>query len=260
MPTPATARHRRNFIKTLERGLRALEAFTPQSPALSLTELARRLGVHPATALRFAYTLEQLGYLRREPETGAYRLAGRVLDLGRAVHPEADLRIVARPVMEALGRAAEETVSLAVREGLEIVVLAQVESPRPVSVRVRLGERQPAHCTAQGKVLLAALPDAELRAVLQSARLAAYGPRTLTTAAGLLADLRRVRQRGYALNNDEMDAGLRAIAVPVTAGARVMAALSVDVPVGRLTLADLQSRFQPLLANAAAEIAAALGG
>ena len=260
MPNSTSARHDRNFLKTLDRGLRALEAFTPQAPGLSLTELARRLRVHPGTAFRFAYTLEHLGYLRREPETGNYHLTGRVLELGRAVQPQADLRAVARPVMEALGRRVEETVSLAVRDGLEIVVLAQVESPRPVMVRVRLGERQPAHCTAQGKVLLAALPEADLRALVTATRLAAYGPRTLTTTAALLAELRRARQRGYALNNDEMDAGLRAIAVPITARGQVIAALSVDVPVGRVSLSDMQAGFQPLLASAAAEIGSALGG
>jgi IclR family transcriptional regulator, pca regulon regulatory protein len=259
MPGTAQAkRHKRNYIKTLDRGLRALEAFTPQSPALTLTELARRLGLDPGTAIRFAYTLEHLGYLRREPALGTYRLTSRVLDLGRAVHPEDDLRAVARPFMEALGRAVEETVSLAVRDGAEIVVLEQVESPRPVTVRRRLGERQPAHCTAQGKVLLAAMPEPELRALLKSLRLAAYGPRTLTSPAALVAELRRVRQRGYALNNDEMDAGLRAVAVPITAGGHVTAALSIDVPVGRLSLANLQAQFQRRLAETAAQIANAL--
>ena len=258
---PAAApdrRHQRNYIKTLERGLRALEAFTPVSPVLTLTELSRRLGLGPGTAIRFAYTLEHLGYLRREPATGAYRLTSRVLDLGRAVHPQADLRIVAQPYMEALGQAVEETVSLAVRDGAEIVVLAQVESPRPVTVRGRLGERQPAHCTAQGKVLLAAMPEPELRALLQSVRLAAFGPRTLTSPAALLAELRRVRQRGFAFNNDEMDAGLRAVAVPITAGDQAVAALSIDVPAGRHSLANLQALFLPRLSEAAAQIAQAL--
>lgn len=251
-------RHKRNFLKTLDRGLRALEAFTPEQPALTLSELARRLDLDPGTAFRFAYTLEHLGYLRREPASGAYRLTGRVLDLAQAVRPQADLRAVARPLMEALSRAVEETVSLAVLDGGEIVVLEQVESPRPVTVRRRLGERQPAHCTAQGKVLLAALPEAEQRALLKTLRLKPYGPRTITSPAALQAELRRAGQRGYALNNDEMDAGLRAVAVPICAGGQVVAALSVDMPVGRLSLAEMQARFQPRLSEAAAQISAAL--
>jgi IclR family pca regulon transcriptional regulator len=253
-------RHKRNFLKTLERGLRALEAFTPEQPALTLSELARRLALDPGTAFRFAYTLEHLGYLRRDPVSGAYRLTGRVLDLAQAVHPQAGLRAASRPHMEALARAVEETVSLAVLDGGEIVVLEQVESPRPVAVRRRLGERQPAHCTAQGKILLAALPEPELRARLTTMRLRDYGPRTITRPAALLAELRRARQRGCALNNDEMDAGLRAVAVPIRAGGQVIAALSVDMPVGRLSLAEMQARYQPRLAEAAAQISAALDG
>jgi len=237
-------RHKRNFLKTLDRGLRALEAFTPEQPALTLSELSRRLALDPGTAFRFAYTLEHLGYLRRDPASGAYRLSGRVLDLAQAVRPQADLRAAARPHMEALSREVEETVSLAVLDGTEIVVVEQVESPRPVTVRGRLGERQPAHCTAQGKMLLASLPEPELRARLQSLPLRAYGPRTITRLAALQAELRRTRQRGFALNNDEMAAGLRAVAVPV----------------GRLSLADMQARYQPRLAQAAARIAAALEG
>lgn len=254
------SRHRRNFLKTLDRGLRVLGAFTPEQPALTLSELARRLALDPGTAFRFAYTLEYLGYLRREPGTGAYRLTSRVLDFARSVHQQDELRAAARPAMEVLARQVEETVSLAVRDGAEIVVLEQVESRRPVTVRRRLGERQPVHCTAQGKALLAALPEDEQRLLLASLPLTRYGPRTLTRRSALAADLRRTRQRGYALNNDEMDAGLRAVAVPICGrSGPVLAALSIDVPAGRFTLADMQARLVEPLQAAAAGISAALG-
>lgn len=255
----ASPRHRRNFLKTLDRGLRALAAFTPDTPSLTLTALARRLDLDPGTAYRFAYTLEHLGYLRRAPD-GAYRLTGRVLDLGRAVHQPGDLRALALPRMEALAHQVEETVSLAVRDGTEIVVVEQVESPHPVTVRRRLGERQPTHATAQGKVLLAYLPAAEQAALLRAMPLRAYSPRTLTRRAALAADLRRTLMRGYALNNNEMDAGLRAVAVPICEPpGQVAAALSVDVPVGRLSLAQMQASLVAPLRAAAADISAALG-
>jgi IclR family pca regulon transcriptional regulator len=255
----ATPRHRRNFLKTLDRGLRVLAAFTPETPSLTLTALARHMDADPGTAFRFAYTLEHLGYLRREPN-GAYRLTGRVLDLGRAVPPMQDLRSLALPRMEALAGEVEETVSLAVRDGGEIVVVEQVESPHPVTVRRRLGERQPTHATAQGKVLLAYLPPAELAAVLQTLPLRAYSSHTITRRAVLEAELRRTRQRGYAVNNNEMDAGLRAVAVPVSEPpGQVTAALSIDVPVGRLTMPQMQSTLIAPLRRAADELSAALG-
>src|SRR5687768_4809866 len=103
MPARQNAtRHQRNFLKTLDRGLRVMEAFTPKTPTRTLSELSRHLRLNPGTTSRFAYTLEYLGYLRREPATGAYRLTARVLDLGRTVHQQDELRAVARPVMEEL--------------------------------------------------------------------------------------------------------------------------------------------------------------
>lgn len=221
--------------------------------------MSQRLALGPATASRFAYTLKYLGYIRREPATGAYRLTARVLDLGRTVHQQDELRSLARPVMEELARVAEETVSLAVRDGAEIVVLAQVESRKPVTVRRHLGERQPAHCTAQGKVLLAHLPPAEQHALLETMPLTAYGPRTLARLPDLRADLRRTLQSGYAINHDEMEAGLRAVAAPITTGGRAVAALSIDVPAGRMSMTEMQTTFTPPLLAAAAKISGALG-
>jgi IclR family pca regulon transcriptional regulator len=148
---------------------------------------------------------------------------------------------------------------LAVRDGAEIVVIEQVESPRPVTVRRRLGERHPAHATAQGKVLLAHLPPAEQAALLQSMPLPAYSPRTITSRAALEAELRRTLQRGYAVNNNEMDAGLRALAVPIyEPPGQIAAALSIDVPVGRLSLAQMQAALLAPLRAAAADLTAAL--
>jgi DNA-binding IclR family transcriptional regulator len=129
-----------------------------------------------------------------------------------------------------------------------------------VTVRRRLGERQPTHATAQGKVLLAYLPGEEQAALLKTMRLTAYSPRTITRRAALEVELRRTAQRGYAVNNNEMDAGLRAVAVPVCEPpGKVAAALSLDVPVGRLSLAQIQAELLDPLRAAAEEISSALG-
>lgn len=252
-------RHRRNYLKTLDRGLRVLAAFTPEQPALTLTELARQVEFDPGTAYRFAYTLEHLGYLRRDV-AGAYHLTARLLQLGRAVQQAGELRSLALPHMVRLAHAVEETVSLAVLDGGEIVVIEQVESPGPVTVRGRLGDRQPAHATAQGKVLLAYLPAPEQRRLLDSMVLIAYSPRTITEPPALQAELRRTLQRGYALNNNEMDAGLRALAVPICEPpGRVVAALSIDMPVGRMSMAQMQASFVAALTAAGSAISADLG-
>jgi IclR family transcriptional regulator, pca regulon regulatory protein len=255
----AANRHKRNFLKTLDRGLQVLAAFSPEQPALTLSEMASRLNLDPGTVFRFVYTLEHLGYVRRQPN-GAYRLTSRLLDLARPVDAPGEMRAMALPHMEALAVEVEETVSLAVLDGGEIVVLAQVESPKPVTVRSRLGDRQPAYCTAQGKVLLAHLPPTALDSVLQSLDLRAYGARTITSRVALRAELRRTIQRGYAVNNDEMDAGLRALAVPVQGrDGAVAAALSIDVPTGRMSMAELQAGCLAPLSAAAGRISQALG-
>lgn len=252
-------RHQRNYLKTLARGLRVMSAFTPDQPTLTLSALASQLSLDPGTMFRFVYTLEYLGYLRREPESGAYRLTSRVLELGRSVHQNDELRSAALPFMEELARATEETVSLAVRDGLDILVVAQVESRRPVTVRGWLGERQPTYCTAQGKTLLAYLPPAEQEQLLAALKLEAYGPRTITDRAALQSELRQTAQRGYALNNDEMDAGLRAVAAPVFShSGAIIAALSIDAPVTRISLQDLRSRFAGPVMECAAAISRAL--
>jgi IclR family pca regulon transcriptional regulator len=259
MDKTTDGRHRRNYLKTLDRGLRVLAAFTPEQPALSLTELARRVEFDPGTAFRFAYTLEHLGYLRRDAG-GAYHLTARVLQLGQAVQQSGELRSLALPHMERLAHAVEETVSLAVRDGGEIVVIEQVESPRPVTVRRRLGDRQPAHATAQGKVLLAYMPATEQRRLLDEMVLTAYSPRTITERPALEAELRRTLQRGYAVNNNEMDAGLRALAVPICQPpGQVVAALSIDMPVGRMSMAQMQASFIDALIAAGSAISADLG-
>jgi IclR family transcriptional regulator, pca regulon regulatory protein len=260
MNDPAAAsRHRRNFLKTIDRGLRFLDNFSVERPALTLSELSAGMALDPGTVYRFVYTFEHLGYIRREPG-GAYRLTSRVLDLARSVQTPDELHRLALPHMEALQRQVEETVSLAVRDGGDIVVLEQVESLKPVSVRRRLGDRQPAHCTAQGKVLLAYLTDELQDALLPTLDLQAFGPRTITRLSALKAELDRTRRRGYAINNDEMDAGLRAVAMPICArDGSVAAALSVDAPAGRMSMAQMQASFNQPLAVAAAAISAALG-
>lgn len=256
----ADARHRRNFLKTLSRGLAVLSAFEPDQPALILSELSAKLSLDPGTASRFLYTLEHLGYLRRESATGAYRLTARVLELGRSVHLQDELRVAARPVMEQVARETGETVSLAVRDGVDILVIDQVESRQPVAARGFLGERQPTYCTAQGKTLLAFAPLPQQQRLLSGIKFVAYGTRTIADRDSLESELKQIALRGYALNNDEMDAGVRAIAAPVCATAGdVVAALAIDVPASRVTLQELRAQYAELVISAAEHISKALG-
>lgn len=247
-------------LKTLARGLRVLSAFTPARPALSLTQLAEVMALDPATVFRFVSTLEQLGYIRRDSQTRLYWLTSRLLDLGRAVDPANELRAVARPHLEALAEKTGETVELAAREVGQIVVVDTIESRQRVAVRGWVGRHLPVYSTAQGKVLLADLPAFELAKVLDGLTLEAFGPTTITNRAALEKELRRTAKRGYGLNNNEMNLGIQAIAAPIRlpAGA-VGAALGIAMPVGRMTLGEMENQLAATVIEFADKISTALG-
>jgi IclR family pca regulon transcriptional regulator len=253
-------RHQRNFLKTLARGMQVMSAFTPERPALSLSELAEQMRLDPATIYRFVYTLEHLGYVRRDPATRTYWLTSRIHDLGRAVDQPGELRAAARPYLEEMAQQTDETVELAMREGTDIVVLDTIESRQRVAVRGWVGKHLPAYCTAQGKVLLACLPPAEQAQLLDEVKLQALGPHTIADRAALEKELRRTAKRGYGLNNNEMNIGIQAIAAPIRARAdHVAAALGIAMPIGRMTMGEMEDRFAKCVMTYAARISAALG-
>ena len=254
-------RHQRNFVKTLARGLVVMRAFTPERPQLTLTELSENLGLDPGTTSRFVYTLEHLGYLRRDPVSRAYRPTSLVLELGRAVHTQDELLAVARPFMEELSFSTQETVMLAVRDGPDILMVDEVVSRQTVMARGWVGERYPTYCTAPGKVLLAYLPHRERERLIDQMRLQALGPTTITDRADLRAELDRVARQGYAVTNDEMNAGLYALAGPLrSAAGAVTATLSLGVPTNRMTLAELIQNFRDPVLTTCDRICAALSG
>lgn len=253
-------RHQRNYLKTLARGVQVLSAFTPGQPSLSLSQLAQALSLDPATIYRFVYTLEHLGYLRRDPAARTYSLTSRVLDLARAVDQPDELRSAARPYLEELAQQTEETVELAVRDGTSLIVVATIESQQRVAVKGWVGRHLPTYATAQGKVLLASLAPLEQKPLLDEMKLEAIGPNTITSRAALERELRLTAKRGYGLNDDEMNTGIRAIAAPIRShtGA-VVAALGVALPIGRMSMDEMEAQLAKTVMKYADKISAALG-
>ena len=250
-------------VQSLERGLRLLGAFR-ERPSLSLSELAGRLPVHRTSTLRLVHTLERNGYLARDG-AGRYRLGPALYELGGLALARLDVRAAARPVLEALAAETGETVQLVVRDGRDILVVDGIESAHRVKVGAGRGERRPLHATASGKCFLAALPEPDVARLLGDLPLTALTPRTLVSAAALLAELRTVRAQGYAVNLGESEAGARFVAAPVGApgaGARrgeagdqgeqqqPVAALAVGAPADRLPRHRLQRLGRRLRAAA----------
>lgn len=240
---PVSPRYR---IQAIERAVAILNAFSAEDPELGVTELAERLGLHKSTVHRFMVNLDAAGLVERNPRTGRYRLGLRIFELGGLVMQQMNLWDEALPFLEGLVRDTGETGHLAVLDGGEAIYIERVESRRALRIPSAVGRGYPAHATNLGKVLLADLPPGRVAEIIAERGLAAYTPHTITDEAELHAELARIRERGYAIDNEEYDEGLRCIGAPVRDhSGHVVAALGIGGPVTRITpervgeLADL---------------------
>lgn len=246
-------------LSTLDKGLRVLEALAQsRSGSESLTSLSRALGMHRTTVFRMLGTLRARGYVTRESDSDRYRLGVRVLSLAAAVLDDIDVRQVARPTLEGLGREARELVFLSVLDRGEVVTVDRLDSDQPLTLRAQIGSRRPVHCTAAGKAFLAILPQAERDAILRRP-LAAYTPRTITHAGLLVQQLDEVRLRGFAWDDEEFLDGVRCVAAPVFgAERRILGVVSLAAPTMRAPWERLWQLGAAVKA-AAQEISTSLG-
>lgn len=240
------------FVQSLARGLAVIRAFDAQHPELSLSDVARRADVTRAAARRFLLTLEELGYVRSDGR--AFALTPRVLELGHSYLSALSLPDVAQPHLERLSREVGESASAAVLDGTEVVYVARVPTRRIMSVGITIGTRFPAWATSMGRVLLADLPEDAQRTALESSPPTALTPATIIDESELLAELRRVREQGWALAESQLELGLRSIAVPVR-GQSGAARAAVNVSMSAVGSApDAIQRVLPALTAAAAAI------
>ncbi len=236
----------RYAIRSLANGLEALERFGGAPRGLTLMELARALGWGKATTFRYLTTLVELGYLTLDAESRRYRPAVRVLRFGGAYLASLSIPELAAPHLERLARQFGESVNMAVLDETEIVYVARVSGQRILSTNLSVGSRLPSHCTSMGKVLLAHLDERAQRRILSRLALEPMTPKTVTSAARLREVLRAVRRRGYAINDQELDLGLRSCAAPVfDRRGSAVAAVNMSASSARATLADMESSFVP---------------
>ena len=242
---------------SLARGLSVIRAFGDGRARLSIADVARATGLSRAAARRCLYTLSTLGYATAT--AGVFELTPAVLTLGYSYLSSASLARVAQPILERVSEDLHESSSLAVLDGDEIVYIARAATKRILSIGLNVGSRLPAACTSMGRVLLANA-DAGVRArFLARARLVAHTPRTIVDPTELGAELDRVRAAGYALIDQELELGLRSIAVPVRRrDGVVIAAVNAGVQLARADRQALVREFLPVLERAAAEISLAL--
>jgi IclR family pca regulon transcriptional regulator len=239
------------FVQSLQRGLEVIRAFDADARELTLSDVARRTGLSRAAARRFLLTLVDLGYVRTDARY--FSLSPRVLELGYAYLSSLSLPEVAEPHLEALVAEVRESSSLSVLDGPDIVYVARVPVSRIMTVAINVGTRFPAHATSMGRVLLAGLAEPELDAYLERAELQRLSPRTVTSTSTLRTELRRVRDQGWSIVDQELEEGLRAVAAPVRdASAKVVAAINLSAHASRSSIESMRrDLLPPLLATAA---------
>jgi DNA-binding IclR family transcriptional regulator len=250
---------RRYTVDAAAKALDLLNVFSFTDRKLSLNTLAARTGIPRATAFRLLSTLEQSGFIAK---VGAeYRLGIKCLVLGNVVAADLDVREKAHPHLVALRDATRETAHVAVLHQWQVVYLDRVPSPQPVGfMQSRTGAILPAHCTALGKTLLAYQPEAEVVAWATSARFEALTPNTHTSPEPLLGELQLIRERGYALDEQEHEIGVRCIAAPIrNHRGEVIAAISVAGPEYRMPETMIGSSMVEQVCASARAISRELG-
>jgi IclR family pca regulon transcriptional regulator len=248
-----------NFMASLARGLQVIRAFSEFRSNLTISQVSQATGIPRAAARRCLYTLKVLGYV--DEVDRRFSLRPQVLTLGHAYLSSTPLAVVAQPYLDAVSQTVHESCSAAILDGDDIVYICRSAEKRILSISLLVGTRLPAYCTALGQVLLAQLPSEELEAYLARVKLVGRTDNTITSVTKLRKVIAQVRKADFALLDQELEVGLRSIAVPVRdARGSVVAAINVGTHASRFSLAELESRCLPPLRQCAAELARMLLG
>lgn len=247
------------FVQSLERGLEVIRSFSRERPRQTLAEVARHTGMTRATARRFLITLEHLGYVSSDGRI--FTLRPSVLQLGYAYLATFTLAEVAQDHLEVLAEQLHESCSASVLDGSDVVYVARASTNRIMTIGLAVGARLPAYCTSMGKVLLAALDDATLEQYLATVEFMPLTSRTVRDRGVLCDEVLEVREKGWCLVDQELEDGVRSVAVPVRdSSGRVVAAVNTSAHTTRVTLDTLKSEFLPNLRQCADSISADLHG
>ena len=251
---PAVPESDPDFMTSLARGLSVIQAFSAQRRVLTISQISQRTGIPRAAVRRCLHTLGKLGFVSAEDGRN-FALRPRILALGHAYLASTPLANAAQPVLRHMSNTLNESSSIAILDGDEILYIARAFTSRIMTIDLHVGRRLPAYCTSMGRVMLSHLGTDVLEAYFDRVKLIQYTPRTIVTREGLREALESVRRNGYAINDQELEIGLRSIAVPIEApDGRVVAALNVGVQAARISVAEMESRFLPVLRDGAREL------
>jgi IclR family transcriptional regulator, pca regulon regulatory protein len=243
-----------NFMISLARGLSVIQAFSQSQSLLTISQISVKIGLSRAAVRRCLYTLAKLG-LAGTDDSRRFYLRPRVMALGHSYISSMPLAASAQPVLEHVSDLLRESCSIATLDGPDIVYIARANVTRIMTIDLRVGSRLPAFCTSMGRILLAARSAEKLEEFLARVELKRFTNRTVVSVEKLRQILRLVQRNGYCIVDQELELGLRSLAVPIQNPAgQVVAALNVGAHAHRVSMQDLQDRFLPHLKAAAQEL------
>ena len=249
----------RRTIGSVQRAIDILDLFDDQTSQLGITEIAAALDLHKSTAAGLVYTLEHNDYLEQDPATRKYRLGLKLVERASTALEQIDVRELALPHLRELRDWCDESVNLAIRDGGHIVYIERLPSTHPLGMRSKVGTRASVHSTALGKAILSCMPPAEVQQLIAQYGLPAITPQTITDPKQFLLEIDRTRERGFALDNEENEMGVRCVAAPICDHAgRVVAAASVSAPIQRVPMSEVP-RYGRKVSETARAISSKLG-
>jgi len=249
-----SARGDPEFMTSLARGLAVLRCFADRAEPMMISQAARMTGLSRPAVKRCLHTLVRLDYAAQDGSK--YALTPKVLALGHAYVSSNSLALRAQPLLDKLRDELHESCSLGVLQDDQVYYVARAEISRIMSVALRVGSRLPAYCTSMGRILMAGLRRSEQETYLSRTELAALTARTEVNQSALLERFSKAAADGYAIVDQELEIGLRSVAVPVMAGTEVVAAINIGTQAGRVTMAELRTRYLPALRRTAQAISA----
>ena len=243
-----------DFMTSLARGLEVMQSFSGKNRQMTISQISIRTGISRAAVRRCLYTLSKLGFAGSYDQKHFF-LSPKVLSLGHAYFSSTPLTQIAQPILDRLSAALSESCSVATLQGSEVIYIARAAVSRIMSIDLHVGSRLPAYCTSMGRVLLANLPPDQLRSYFAGAALVGRTDRTVISVAKLKSILELVKRNCYAIVDQELEVGLRSMAVPIrNSNEVVIAALNVGCHAQRISIREMQATFLPQLREAARDI------
>lgn len=244
----------RYFVHSLEKGLSVLRAFAKKGPNLTLSDISQVTGMVPPTATRFIRTLEDLGYLHRDPTTRFYSLTPKILSIGFSFVENVDVRHRVSKYLLEITKQMNVDTGCAILDHTEVVYIERFRSNSMLGLHLTVGSRLPAYNTAMGRAILAFLEPEEVEAILDASEMKSYTPNTLVEKKDLLKRLELVRKEGVAVNKQELAIGMAAIAAPVMNGSRVEGSFGASFPVQMLEQKEFFNKLKEKILSTAKRV------